>query len=213
MSGLHLGPKAWAPEMQIFHVGSRSFMTRIIMSNLELFCQLSPPPGILHFRIYVRCCHKNCYATLAWHFWVKSRGWSPMSMWPNAERLTDWILSNWVKKSCQKRWPSDSLVTLKKIKRKKAMIAQERHRIYQCMQIQYTTVKKHIFEADLATEKAKKKTRAFISVFRSSFTWKRVGGTCFFAKWLCTWSTAFLEKGWNTKEEIKKGPLKMQRYQ
>ena len=34
------------------------------------------------------------------------------------------------------------------------------------------------------------------------FTWKRVGGTCFFAKWLCTWSTAFLEKDWNKKEEI-----------
>lgn len=34
------------------------------------------------------------------------------------------------------------------------------------------------------------------------FTWKRVGGTCFFAKWLCTWSTAFLEKDWNRKKEI-----------
>lgn len=36
------------------------------------------------------------------------------------------------------------------------------------------------------------------------FTWKRVGGTCFFARWLCTWSTAFLEKDWNKRKEIKR---------
>lgn len=35
------------------------------------------------------------------------------------------------------------------------------------------------------------------------FTWKRVGGTIFFARWLCTWSTAFLENGWKKKQKIK----------
>lgn len=33
-------------------------------------------------------------------------------------------------------------------------------------------------------------------VTSEGLTWKRVGGTCFFAKWLWTWSTAFLENGW-----------------
>lgn len=29
----------------------------------------------------------------------------------------------------------------------------------------------------------------------AAVTWNRLGGTCFLARWLCTWSTAFLEKG------------------
>lgn len=37
--------------------------------------------------------------------------------------------------------------------------------------------------------------------FKGPFTWKRVGGTCFFARWLCTWSTAFLEKDCNKEKE------------